>query len=474
MYDRELAIVDIETTGLTARFNRIIEIAVIKVRSGEVAETYSTLIDPEMRISPYIETLTGITNDDLLGAPTFGAMQKDLFDLLDGALFVAHNARFDYGFLREEFRRGGMEFNARCLCTMRLSRRLFPGERKHSLDSIMNRFGLTCADRHRALGDATVVWDFMKLLEGRFSEEELARAFTKISRTPTLPPLLEEGAVKNLPESAGVYIFYDEAGSPLYVGKSGNIRGRVLSHFSNGHGLVKEATLCRQTAGIRAIETAGDLGALLLESRLIKELLPLYNRRARTKRGLVLAREEEDKEGFRTIRLEQSDLVRPPDLEGVISVFTSLRQAKEYLWDAASTYRLCPRKLGIEKGKGDCSYRQLGKCAGACTGSEPPLAYNLRFALAMKGRGIRPWPFPGPILIEEAANDPHRGDAFLVDRWCLLGSFEFDGYCQRRRSTGGLTFDHDTYKILLHYLQRPGTRARIREISPDEIERLQD
>ena len=203
MYDRDLAIVDIETTGLTARYNRVIEVAVLKVRHGELMETYSTLVDPEVLIPPYIEGLTGITNKALGGAPTFAAIRKDLFRLLDGALFVAHNARFDYGFLREEFRRTEMDFRATCLCTMRLSRRLFPDHRRHSLDAVAARFGLTCVDRHRALGDAMVVWDFIRLLETRFQEAELNRAVARITKTPTLPPLIGESVIAGLPESPG-------------------------------------------------------------------------------------------------------------------------------------------------------------------------------------------------------------------------------------------------------------------------------
>ena len=188
MWNRELAIVDIETTGLAARYNRIIEVAVIKVAGGELVETYSTLVDPEVPISPFIEELTGITGQELRYAPTFGAIRRELFRLLDGALFVAHNARFDYGFLREEFRRVDMDFNASCLCTMLLSRRLFPGHRGHSLDAVMGRFGLTCADRHRALGDAMVVWDFIQCLKTRVQDEDLGLAVEHVTKKPAAPP----------------------------------------------------------------------------------------------------------------------------------------------------------------------------------------------------------------------------------------------------------------------------------------------
>jgi DNA polymerase-3 subunit epsilon len=175
-----MAIIDVETTGLSARYNRIIEVAVLKVRDGQLVETYATLVDPGMAIPPFIERLTGITNRELRGAPAFKAIRHDLWRLLQGSLFVAHNARFDYGFVREEFFREGMEIDVPCLCTMRLSRALFPEYSKHNLDRIMDRYGLKCAGRHRALGDATVVWDFLALVEGRFPEADLERAYAKI------------------------------------------------------------------------------------------------------------------------------------------------------------------------------------------------------------------------------------------------------------------------------------------------------
>ena len=471
MYDSDLAIIDVETTGLTARFDRIIEIAILRIRNGEVAETYSTLVDPEVVISPYIEGLTGITNKDLRDAPTFTSIRNDVFRLLDGALFVAHNARFDYGFVREEFRREGIGFNARCLCTMRLSRRLFPQHRKHSLDSIMERFGLRCADRHRALGDAAVVWDFMKILSASFQEEDLTAAFRKISKTPTLPPLIEESVARNLPETTGVYLFYDQAGGPLYAGKGKNIKSRVYSHFSKGGSFGNEAAIFKLTADIKTIETAGELGALLLESRLIKELLPLYNRRSRAGKALAVVRKSIDESGYGTVRIENPDSISAPELEDIVGIFKSAKQAKEFLWQAAKEHRLCPKKLGLEKGKGECTYRQVGVCSGACTGAEAPSRYNLRFAMAMTGRSIKAWPFGGPVLIEERG-EGGCGETFLVDKWCLLASYRFSEQGRKQEFRSDYTFDYDTYRILLHYVKRPESTAILKEITYEEMESL--
>lgn len=450
-------------------FDRIIEIAILRVQNGEITETYSTLVDPEFPISPYVEGLTGITNRGLREAPTFTSIRNDVFRLLGGAVFVAHNAQFDYGFVREEFRREGLSFSARCLCTMRLSRRLFPEHRKHSLDSIIKRFGLTCTDRHRALGDATVIWDFMKILSASFRETYLTEAFRKISKTPALPPLIEESVVRNLPEYPGVYVFYDQTGKPLYVGKGKNIKSKVYSHFSNESSFVKEAAIFRQTAEIRTVETAGELGALLLELRLIKELLPLCNRR--TSESLAVVKKTVDEWGYSTVLIENQGIICVEELKDGINIFRSVKQAKKFLWQAAKEHRLCPRKLGLENEKRNCICCHSGICSDPYTVTESPSRYNLRFALAITGRSIRTWPFTGPILIEEKRGDG-LGEAFLADQWCLLASFRFDEHGRRQTFRSDNTFDYNTYKILLHYIMRPKSTARPREITCAEMERL--
>ena len=201
------------------------------------------------------------------------------------------------------------------------------------------------------------------------------------------------------------------------MGKSTNIKSRVLSHFANGEAFVKESALFRQTAGIEAHETAGELGALLLESRLIKELMPLYNRRSRAVKRLLVGTMVKDESGYATVRIDRAGQIDPQGLADTVGIFKSLKQAQEFLWDAAREQRLCPRILGLEKGKGECSYRQLENARGH-DGLGAAARYNLRFALAMKARSLRLWPFSGPILIEEKDGRGPGGEVFLVDRWC--------------------------------------------------------
>jgi DNA polymerase-3 subunit epsilon len=468
--DLDLAIVDVETTGAASHYNRIIEIAVLRVHHGRLVEKYSTLLDPERTISPFIESLTGIRNKDLEGAPTFHQVKDRLYDLLHGAIFVAHNARFDYSFLREEFEREKINYTTKQLCTMRLSKTLFPDQRKHNLDSIIERFGIMCSDRHRAEGDAGVLWDFLQILKEQVDGTGLRKALGKILKTPTLPSLLDESLVKSLPETYGVYVFYDERGNPLYVGKSVNIRSRVLSHFSGDQESVREQALCRQVADIQAIATSGELGALLLESHLIKRLLPLYNRKSRIHRRLVMMKKGLNEQKYGTIHLEYLRNIQSTDLSNIVGIFKSMKQAKGFLWNIAKGYTLCPRILGTEKGNGECSYTQLQRCDGACNGSEPADAYNKRFDLAFAGRRVIPWPFTGPILIEEKCESGNEGEFFIVDTWCLIGCFRFDEAGSKRcLLEGGNTFDYDGYMILRDYLLKSRKQVNVKQLTTAEV-----
>jgi DNA polymerase-3 subunit epsilon len=468
----DLAIVDIETTGIAAHYHRVIEIAILRVKDGQLLETFSTLVDPERAIPHFIEGLTGIRNRDLERAPTFSQVKDRLFELLDGAIFVAHNARFDYTFLKEEFEREKMNYAAKCLCTMRLSRALFPEHRKHSLDSIMDRFGIACANRHRAAGDALVLWDFLQILQERISGQDLGKALSRILKTPALPPFLDERLLKSLPATPGVYVFYDRNGEPLYVGKSVNIRNRVLSHFSGDLESAREQALRRQVADVQAIQTSRELGALLLESHLVKQLSPLYNRRARIARKLVVMKRGKNDTEYATVKVGYLDKIIASDLPHVVGIFKSMKQAREFLWNAAREHALCPRILGLEKGKGACTHLQLKKCNGACRGSESAIEYNDRFAMAFSGRRVTPWPFPGPILIEETDETGRQGEYFIVDKWCLIDCFRFDESGKQRLMQGDYSFDYDGYKILHDQLLKSRKRVQLKHLTDTELTSL--
>ncbi len=260
--DRDLVCVDLETTGGSPAWHRIIEVGLVEIdRDGTVRE-WSTLVNPGVRIPDAIQQFTGITNEMVADAPAFEDVHREVLERLRGRTFVAHNARFDYGFLRAEFLRLDVRWTARVLCTVKLSRRLYPEQPRHNLDAVIARHGLDCEARHRALGDARVLRDLLGALAREVEPARLAGVVEELLLDAPLPPQLPPGLADDLPESPGVYRFWGEDDALLYVGTSRNLRNRVLEHFAQDHRSTKELKLSRQVRRVEWTETAGELGAL--------------------------------------------------------------------------------------------------------------------------------------------------------------------------------------------------------------------
>lgn len=464
MLPQKLVFIDTETTGLSVSHDRIIEIGIVRVENGRIVAEYQSLINPQTYLSPFITSITHITDADLASAPTFYEIRKDIYALLEGAVFVAHNVRFDYGFLKNEFKRTDMQFSAKHFCTAKLSRELFPHHRHHNLDSIIERFGLTFERRHRAFDDAKILWDFYQKLLQTVDLQTLEKSIMRGLRRPSLPLKMSEDLLDSLPESPGVYIFYGENHVPLYVGKSINIKERVLSHFASDHAIAKEMHLSRQVENIEAIQTAGELGALLRESQLIKQLQPLYNRKLRSSRRLIVLKRRLNKSGYEEHFLEELLTISPDETEDIVGVFRSKKQAKDFLYTLVKEYSLCEKLIGLEKTASGCFAYRLGNCKGACMDSENPLVYNARCIIAFSKNKIKPWPFPGPILLSEKEDATKTEDAFYIDKWCLLGKQTIkDGQADFFEDKD-YRFDMDTYKILVQFLKKEYKQYSIRLI----------
>jgi DNA polymerase-3 subunit epsilon len=455
-----LAIVDLETTGGSPARDRVTEIAVLEVDAFEVTSEWSTLVNPETSIPAEIQALTGITNDMVAGAPRFAALAEALFERLDGRVFVAHNARFDYGFLRHEFERAGLKFHAKTLCTVRLSRRLYPEHRRHDLDSLIERHGIDCRARHRALGDADAAWQFLRVAAADHGSEVLAVAARQIAKRTALPAQIERSMVDAIPEAPGVYLFYGEGSAPLYIGKSVNMRQRVLSHFSADLRSEKEMHLAREVRNIEWQRTAGELGALLREARLVKELAPAYNRHLKRPDGLC---------GFvfdgTRLRLAPADEIDAESLPFVRGLFRSRRAALQALRDLADEEGFCLQTLGMEAGAssaraGACFRHQIGRCSGVCAGRENVHLHHARLGAALTRYRAAEWPHRGPLGIVEKDRAGESTEVHVVDRWCYLGTASSDAelaeLLEARRSA---RFDYDHYRILARHLGKRGVRV---------------
>jgi DNA polymerase-3 subunit epsilon len=444
---QDLVFVDLETTGGNAAYHRITEVGIVRMQNGEVVEEWSSLVNPECRIPPYIESFTGITNEMVAGAPRFGDIAELVLEKLRAPVFVAHNARFDYSFLRSEFRRLDAHFSAKVMCTVKLSRRLFPEFPRHSLDAVMERHRLSCSARHRALGDARVLGDFWCKLRAEISPAKLAAAAQAVIGANRLPPHLPPELADELPEGAGVYRLFGEDDVLLYIGKSHSLRTRILGHFAAESGDPKEQKKARQTRRIDWVETAGDLGAQLKEAEWIKTQQPLYNKRLKPASGSFTLRASSDAHG---VRLQAIVDLQPADLAGCFGVFHSLKDARKALVDIARAHALCLKILGIEESAGSCAAYPLGKCRGACVGKEALLLHNVRLHMALASLKLQSWPFPGRIALREGRSEYH-----VLDHWAYLGTARSEEeLAELTGKQAAAVFDADVYRILVRYFKK--------------------
>ena len=479
--DAPMVFVDIETNGLDHIRGRVIEVAAIRVENGRIIRRFSQLINPGSELPAFITNLTGIRPEELRGALSFRQIARELYDVLDGAIFVAHNVRFDYSFLKQEFKRAGKNFLPRQLCTVRLSKALYPQHRSHKLASLIERYGFTYTNRHRAYDDAHILWQFIQHIQNNFPYETIEKAVLRQLRRPALPRNIPSGLIENLPATPGVYIFEDDKGGPLYVGKSINIKKRVLQHFGHDHNDNKEFKLAQSVKHISVHRTGGELEALLLESKLVKELMPLHNRMLRRTDKLVIARTASDNNSYSRVVLEEAVDINPSDITTILAVFDRRSRAKAVLAGLQKTYDLCPVLLGLEKSPKACFLYQLGKCRGACAGHEPAEAYNRRLLTAFEHQRIREWPYPGGVLIQEKQHShpgmpgqDYTSSGIIVDQWCVIGKLSQEPECEPTFKAGTKIFDLDAYKILQLFLTVKRGRLSIQPLTYQEISRFSE
>jgi len=449
---RRLAYVDLETTGGRPTQDRITEIGIVLVDDGEIAGTWSSLVNPGISIPAPIQVLTGISNQMVRDAPSFASLAHEILGMLEGRLFIAHNVRFDHGFLRNEFQRIGINLQLPTVCTVRLSRALNPQFKRHNLDSLIQRHALSVENRHRALGDAQVLPLLVARLSRQHGQAAVEAAILKQLKRTRLPPHIDAGTIDEIPRSPGVYLFFGEENALLYVGKSVDLRSRVLSHFSSDHRHDKEMRISQQIRRIEWIETAGELGALLREAELIKQRKPIHNRRQRESKGLYALYWE-------SRHSAPPKIIDYNSANGAVSaccygLFKHRTQAKKILRNLAEEHELCLKILGLEQGKGACFAYQLKRCRGTCVGEESEAKHQLRLMEALAPLKINSWPYAGCIAIREYNPDSDMTEIHLLDQWRHLGSVSHADELADFMPNGPGHMDMDIYRILLRFLKQ--------------------
>lgn len=372
-FETVYAIVDIETTGGYAENHRVTEVAIIHHDGLQVTHRYQTLINPGRRVPLFITGLTGITNEMVREAPMFEDVADELFDQLKEKVFVAHNAHFDYGFLRNEFEQAGIKWSARKLCTVKLSRKIFPGLDSYSLGRLAESLGITIEDRHRAGGDAEATARIFDLLLKRDDQGVIAKALKRGSGDTILPPNLRREDVDRLPDQPGVYYFLDARGQVIYVGKAINIRKRIAGHFTGEAPEWNRSNIRNEIHGIRYELTGNELVALILEAQEIRNLWPKYNLAQKVRLEPWGIYDYYDRNGYRRFVVNAVSRHTKPLL-----TFANKSAAWSTLWTKVKEFDLCPKLSGLQTAKGRCFAHQSGSCQGACEGKEAAAAYNFR------------------------------------------------------------------------------------------------
>jgi DNA polymerase III subunit epsilon len=373
------AIVDIETTGSYAANNGITELAIVLHDGNKIVDRFESLVNPQASIPQYIQVLTGIYPDMVKDAPLFSAIAGRVFDLLKDAVFVAHHVNFDYSFLKYQLESAGYELETKKLCTVRLSRKVFPGLHSYSLGKLCAELGITIENRHRAGGDAdATVLLFEKILQTDSQGITIQQMLHGKNREQYLPPNLPSEQIDALPYTPGVYYFHDKKGKVIYVGKAKNLRSRVCSHFSNNHTSQRKQEFLLNIYTVSWQECGTELFSFLLECVEIRRLWPVYNRslkRFDQRFGLYVY---EDQSGYLRLTIEK----RKQNLTAYHS-FGGLAEGWQILRKLVRQFELCPKLCFIQKGNEICTGIKENTCRGACTQRESAADYNSRLTEAL-------------------------------------------------------------------------------------------
>jgi len=452
--DKIYAIIDIETTGGKAARDKITEIAIVLHNGKEIVDRYETLINPERSIPTNITRITNITNDMVADAPKFYEVAKEIVERTKGAIFVAHNVRFDYSFIREEFKRLGFIYSRRQLCTVRLARKVFPGLRSYGLSNLIRHFNITLkGGRHRAMGDTLATVELFELIMNKKSSQTeidiMVNHGVKVSQLPANIKLTD---LHSLPEDCGVYYFYNRIGEIIYIGKSVNIKKRVMSHFVKQ--TEKSRKLYENVWEIKSIVTGSELAALLLESHEIKYHHPYINRAQRARSFPYVLHSYENQDGYICMDILKVNKKQKQKLN-ILREYASSYSAKGSLDRILEEFDLCQTYCNIDTIKRPCFYHQIDKCKGACVHKEDPATYNAR---VMEAIGHLDTDFPDDFILIDKGRTQQEKTVVLIES----GIYKGFGYLEEENSYQNIesikeiidAYDHnpEVFRIIKHFI----------------------
>jgi DNA polymerase-3 subunit epsilon len=414
------AIVDIETTGGYAAAHGITEIAIEIHDGSQVIDRYETLVNPNQHIPMHIQALTGISNDMVADAPDFSTVADHIYNLLHDKIFVAHNVNFDYSFVRHHLEAAGYTLNCKKLCTVRTSRKIFPGLASYSLGKLCAALNVPLTNRHRAGGDAAATAILLGMLIEKDQDGLIGDTLKRTSKEQVLPPHLLRSEIDKLPNTPGVYYFKNEKGKVVYVGKAKQLKKRVCTHFS-GHSVSQQRQNFLKSIHSIDFQSCGtELMAFILEATEIKKLWPENNRAMKRFEQKYSLYQFEDQNGY--IRLG-IDKYRKNG--AALYSFNNLLEGHQLLRTLVEEHALCEKLCFIQSPKGACTAHATGTCEGACIGKETSSAYNLRASQAI---GQLQKLLPSFALIDNGRSEDEKS-CLWVEKGKFYGMGYISPYC---------------------------------------------
>lgn len=365
------AIVDIETTGGAASRSSICEVAIIIHDGEKVVKEYQSLINPERPIPSTLTAIHGINDFMVADAPKFYEEAKTIHELLEGNIFVAHSVNFDYSFIKAAFQDLGYDLKLKKLCTVRLSRKIFPGLKSYSLGIICENRGIIINDRHRAYGDAIATAHLFTQLVQNDTNDVIQTSLKNNATVANIPDNLERKVFDELPQSPGVYYFLNQKSQIIYVGKAKNIKKRVSSHFGGNKEEIKKQAFQSQIHHVDYYLTGNELIALLHESHEIRKNWPRYNKAQKNNKTGYSIYLYEDRQGYQRLQLAR----KQAGMQSLMR-FPNHASGFAYLNELSKKLKICPKFAGIQSSPAACFDYRLGECQGACIGEESQTEHN--------------------------------------------------------------------------------------------------
>ena len=368
------AILDIETTGGKYDEEGITEIAIYRHDGETITDQFSSLVNPQIEIQPFVQKLTGISGKMLQNAPKFYEIAKRVVQITEDCVIVAHNAAFDYRILQTEFRRLGFTFERKSLCTVSLSQLLLPDQPAYSLGKLVRNLGIPFSDQHRAQGDAKVTVKLFELLLEKDLQKNILKAHISSEHPNKVPPKFLE-VIDGLPSEMGVYYIHNSKNEIIYIGKSNNVKKRILNHLT---GKSKKARVIQnEIHKVTFALTGGELVSLLKEQNEIKTNAPKLNK-AMKYRIFPMGIRLDDSVEYPELIVEQIKKEHT-----YLSVYKNSKSAKSAIFNWTENYGICLKKTSLSNKTGTCFLHEVNKCDGACTGKETPDSYRKKIKLLL-------------------------------------------------------------------------------------------